>query len=56
MTSAPKTDEPVDDYAVTVVLDERTVTSGNTADPGDETLGGHPVQDVEAALRSKPRR
>lgn len=65
MTSAPKTDEPVDEYAATVVLDEHTVTvvldesaAGRdaSADTPRENLAGGDAQDIEAALGSPPRR
>jgi hypothetical protein len=56
LTSAPKSDEPVDEFAATVVLDERTPTGGNVPNASGETLGGNYVQDIEAALRRDVRR
>ena len=52
---APKADETVDDFAATVVLDERTA-GGKNADTTGETLTGDYVQDIEAALRRDTRR
>lgn len=49
MKFAPKTDEPVDEFAVTVVLDERAA-NGKNADAGGKARTGDHVQDIEAAL------
>lgn len=55
LKSAPQADEPVDEFAATVVLDERTAKSGKTAAAGETSTGGK-VQDIDAALDRNARR
>jgi hypothetical protein len=51
-----KRDEPVDDYAVTVVLDEAAARGAELPKPTGETLTGDYVQAIEAALRRDRQR
>ena len=56
LKSATKPEEPVDEYAATVVLDEPAMTENTAAEPTRDTLTGDDVQDIEAALRRNPQR
>lgn len=51
-----KSKEPVDEYAATVVMDERALVGSNSDEPAAETPKADHEQDVEAARRRNPAR